>query len=178
MSLEFYAIQQILFLIVRPSGGMVYRFSVVVVYELTYPTADAWFLNQSNQFTNNERTQFVITWIFANKQNPSFCIYFGRIFDLRAFLPFRVPLYPFKIILDWTAGNCPVIGCSFFRPHIFKLLYSFLSNSIIRTLPGYIRIFVLSPFSQHEWCSKHSIFIFLASCAISGNAPRVNICEQ
>lgn len=41
MTLEFYAIQQILFLIVRPSGGMVYRFSVVVVYELTYPTADA-----------------------------------------------------------------------------------------------------------------------------------------
>lgn len=41
ISLEFYAIQQILFLIVRPSGGMVYRFSVVVVYELTNPTADA-----------------------------------------------------------------------------------------------------------------------------------------
>lgn len=41
MSLEFYAIQQILFLIVRPSDGMVYRFSVVVVYELTNPTADA-----------------------------------------------------------------------------------------------------------------------------------------
>ena len=76
------------------------------------------------------------------------------------------------------AGNCPVIGCSFFRPHIFKLLYSFLSNSIIRTLPGYIRIFSRSPFSQRLCISKQSILIFLGSCAISGYAPRVNIWEQ